>query len=150
MKKLFFDIVDSLLTGLTLQALLLFIWFSLVAGLVAAIVDLVQFFRYSAAFPDGDFSPVATAGAAAVLMFGFSLWGAIAIHRKKRRLTALRLGVSTAMAFLLAFLPRPAIGTGVRTDLFAFLGGLGALGVVLLIVTDPGSRQDGSDADERV
>jgi hypothetical protein len=138
MKKLLSDIGDFMFTGIAVQALVLFLCFSLVVGFFSFIVDFVQFSRYRAVFPGDDFSLVAVSGVLGVLMFVFSLLGALAVRAVKRRRVAVFLGVSTACAFVIAFLPRVPLGTALQPDLFIYLGGLGTLAVVMLVVSDPG------------
>jgi hypothetical protein len=137
MKQLLYDIGDSVLLGFALQALVLYLWFSLVVGFFASLVDLTQFFRYSAAFPGDDFSMVAVAGVLGVSMFVFSLLAALAVRRGSHRRVMVFLGVSTLCAFAIAFIPRVPLGTGKDPSLFHYLGGLGTLGVIMLAITDP-------------
>jgi hypothetical protein len=138
MKQLLFEIGDSILVGIAVKTLLMFMWFSLVVGFFASFVDLTQFFRYSAAFPGDDFSLVAVAGALGILMFVFSLLAALAVRKSSRRRVMFFLGLSTLCAFAIAFIPRVPLGTGKDPSLFHYLGGLGTLGVIMLAITDPG------------
>lgn len=138
MKQLLFDIGDSIFLGIAVQTLVLFLWFSLVVGFFASLVDIVQFFRYSAAFPGDDFSLVLVAGCIGVLMFVCSLMGALSVRRGSKGRVAFFLGVSTVCAYVLAFIPRVPLGTGKDPSLFLYLGGLGTLGVIMLAITDPG------------
>lgn len=150
MKQLLFDIGDSIILGIAVQALVLYLWFSLVVGFFASLVDLVQFFRYSSAFPGEDFSLVLLAGVLCVLMFVCSLLGALAVRKGSRRRLMIFLGVSTLCAFAVAFIPRVPLGTGKDPSLFTYLGGLGTLGVVMLAIFDPGrdpSRNPGTGRD---
>lgn len=150
MKQLLFDIGDSVLLGFAVQALVLYLWFSLVVGFFASFVDLTEFFRYSAAFPGEDYSLVLLAGVLGVLMFLFSLLGALAVRKGSRRRVMVFLGISTLCAYAVAFIPRVPIGTGKDPSLFTYLGGLGTLGVVMLALTDPGrdpSRNPGTGHD---
>jgi len=124
--------------GIAVQALVLYLWFSLVVGFFASLVDLVQFFRYSSAFPGEDFSLVLVAGVLGVLMFVFSLLGALAVRKGSRGRVMVFLGVSTLCAFAVAFIPRVPLGTALQPDLFAYIGGLGTLGVVMLAISEFG------------
>lgn len=138
MKQLLYDIGDSILLGFAVQALVLYMWFSLVVGFFASLVDLIQFFRYSAAYPGDDFSLVLLAGILGVLMFVCSLLGALAVRKGSHRRVMIFLVVSTLCAYAVAFIPRVPLGTGKDPSLFHYLGGLGTLGVVMLAITDPG------------
>jgi len=119
-----------------MHSLVMFLWLSLVVGFFASLVDLVQFFRYSSAFPSENFSLVLVAGILGVLMFVFSLLGALAVRRGSRVRLQVCLGVSTVCAFAIGFLPRVPLGTALRPDLFAYIGGLGTLGMVMLALSD--------------
>jgi hypothetical protein len=138
MKQTLFDIGDSILLGIAVQALVLYLWFSMVVGFFASFVDLTQFFRYSSAFPGEDYSLVLLAGILCVLVFVCSLLGALAVRKGSRRRLMVFLGVSTLCAYAVAFIPRVPIGTGKDPALFTYLGGLGTLGMVMLAITDPG------------
>lgn len=138
MKQLLFDIGDSILLGFAVQSLLLFLWFSVVAAFFASVVDLVQFFRYSAAFPGDDFSLVLVSGCLCVAMLVFSLLGALAVRSGSLARVILHLCISTVCAFAVAFIPRLPVGTGKDPSLFTYLGGLGTLAIVMLSVAGPG------------
>lgn len=120
-----------------IHALLMYMWFSLVAGVVAVIVDLTQYFRYSAAFPDDDFTLVAVAGALGVVMTCFSLLGTLALRKRLTGRLALFLAISSVCALAISFIPRVPVGTALKPDLFAYIGGIGALGVILLYIAAP-------------
>ncbi len=137
MRRVMWDIWDTVIGSIMIQALLMYMWFSLVVGVVAVNVDLTQFFRYSAAFPEDDFTLVAVAGCLGVLMTGFSLLGALALRKRRQGRFTLFLSISTACAFAIAFIPRVPLGTALKPDLFAYIGGIGALGVILLSITAP-------------
>ncbi len=138
MKQLLFDIGDSVLLGFAVHALVLYMWFSVVVGFFASLVDLTQFFRYSSAFPGDDFSLVLIAGILSLLMLVCSLLAAMAVRKGSHRRVMVFLGVSTLCAYAVAFIPRMPLGTGKDPSLFTYLGGMGTLGVVMLAITDPG------------
>jgi len=140
MKQLLFDIGDSIILGFAVQSLVLFLWFAMVVGFFASLVDLVQFFRYHSAFPGEDYSLVLVAGILGALMLLFSLLGALAVRRGSCRRVMVFLGVSTLCAFAVAFIPRSPVGTGKDPSLFTYIGGLGTLGVVMLAISGPGRR----------
>lgn len=140
MKQLLFDIGDSIFLGIAVQSLLLFLWFSVVVGFFASIVDLVQYFRYSAAFPGDDYSLVLVSGCLCALMLVFSLLGALAVRRGSMPRVRLHLCISTVCAFAVAFVPRLPVGTGRDPSLFTYLGGLGTLASVMLAVSDTGRK----------
>jgi len=140
MKQLLFDIGDSIILGVAVQTLVLFLWFAMVVGFFASLVDLVQYFRYDSAFPGEDYSLVLVAGCLGALMLLSSLLGALAVRRGSCRRVMVFLGVSTLCAFAVAFIPRAPIGTGRDPSLFTYIGGLGTLGVVMLAISGSGRR----------
>jgi hypothetical protein len=141
-KGILADAAEFLWAGLLMHTILPFLWFSMVAGLVAALVDLVQFFRYGRAFPGESFAGTAAAGISGAAMFGASLLCVLRMRRSGPRETPFWLGLSSAFALVLAFLPRPEIGTAGGGEVFAYIGGLGLLATVLLIL-HPGETPAG-------
>jgi len=127
---------DTLFAGivrrLTVTSAATFVMASAVAGLFAGAADTVQYFRYSRGFPETDFTMNLVAGIAAFLMLAFSVRTAVGLHRHNTGIVLRCMTASTAAAFLIAFLPRPPIGSAVRPDLFIYLGGLGALATILI------------------
>lgn len=138
-KRILAEAAEFLWAGLLVHTIVPFLWFSMVAGLVAAVVDLVQFSRYSRAFPGESFAGNAGAGIAGAAMFGASLMCILRMRRKGPAETPFWLGLSSAFALVLAFLPRPGIGTAGGGDVFAYIGGLGLLAMTLLILRPGGS-----------
>jgi cellobiose-specific phosphotransferase system component IIC len=126
-----YSIFAAVVRKLTVTSAAAFVMTSAVAGLFAGIADTVQYFRYSRGFPETDFTMNLVAGIAAFLMLAFSAGTAVGLHRHCRKTVLGCMMVSTAAAFLMAFLPRPAVGSAVRLDLFIYLGGLGILATVL-------------------
>lgn len=133
------EAAEFLWAGFLVHTIVPFLWFSMVAGIVAAVVDLVQFFRYSRAFPGESFTGTAVAGTMGAAMFGTSLLCVLRIGRTRE--ASVLLGISSAFAFALAFLPRPGIGTADGGEIFAYIGGLGLLAAALLALR-PGEAQD--------
>jgi cellobiose-specific phosphotransferase system component IIC len=123
-----YSIFAAVVRKLTVTSAVAFVMTSAVAGLFAGIADTVQ---YSRGFPETDFTMNLVAGIAAFLMLAFSAGTAVGLHRHCRKSVLGCMMVSTAAAFLMAFLPRPAVGSAVRLDLFIYLGGLGILATVL-------------------
>jgi cellobiose-specific phosphotransferase system component IIC len=123
-----YSIFAAVVRKLTVTSAVAFVMTSAVAGLFAGIADTVQ---YSRGFPETDFTMNLVAGIAAFLMLAFSAGTAVGLHRHCRKTVLGCMMVSTAAAFLMAFLPRPAVGSAVRLDLFIYLGGLGILATVL-------------------
>lgn len=138
MKTILWDIWDTAIGGIMVNALLMYMWFSIVAGVVAVTVDVTQYFRYSQAFPADDFTLVAVAGAFGLLMTLFSLLGGLALRKRRIGRFTLFLGISAACAFAIAFIPRVRLGTALKPDLFSYIGGIGVLGILLLLITAPG------------
>lgn len=116
-----------------------FLWASGVVGFFAGIADFVQYFRYRKGFPDSDFTMNLLAGIAAFLMCAFSASSVLRFHKELRRSPLASIAVSSGMAFILAFMPRPLIGSAVSLDLFVYLGGLGSAVLLFLYSSAPSS-----------
>lgn len=130
-------VLAEIIARITVSMVSLFLWASAVAGFFTGITDVVQYFRYSRGFPEGNFTMNLLAGIAAFLMFSFSLRAAIGLHRNRSYSPSGSIAISSVMAFVLAFLPRAAIGSAVRPDLFIYLGGLGLLASFFAFISTP-------------
>ncbi len=113
----------------------MFLWASAVAGFFTGIADVIQYSRYRTGFPETDYAMNLVAGIAAFLMCTFSITSVIRFHQESRRLPQSWIVVSSTMAFVLAFLPRPVIGSAISQDLFIYLGGLGFLASLFLYIS---------------
>lgn len=113
----------------------MFLWVSAVVGFFAGIADVVQYFRYRNGFPGSGFTMNLVAGIAALLMCAFSIGSIIKFHKDFKRLPLSLVMISSAMAFVLAYLPRSPIGSAVNQDLFVYLGGLGLLASLFLYIS---------------
>ncbi|MCK5785731.1 MAG: hypothetical protein KAH54_04125 [Candidatus Sabulitectum sp.] len=114
------------------------------AGFFTGIADVVQYLRYSSGFPENNYTINLLAGIAALLMFSSSLSAVIKLYKKRSKKLSVHLAVSSAMAFVLGFMPRTAIGSAVRLDLFIYLGGLGVLALLLVSISAPPDTPDDS------
>ena len=131
MNKVLAEIVDRL----TVSTVSLFLWVSAVVGFFTGIADVIQYFRYSKGFPESSFTMNLLAAIASLLMFILASGTIIRLRRKSGSRLMSLLAASSAMAFVLAFLPRPPIGSAIRPDLFIYLGGLGALASLLVYLS---------------
>jgi len=132
-----YGIFIAAIKKLTVTSAAAFVMASAVAGLFAGIADTVLYFRYSRGFPGTDFTMNIVAGIAAFLMLAFSVRTAVGLHRHNTKIVLRFMIAATAAAFLMAFLPRPPIGSAVRLDLFTYLGGLGTLATILFGLSVP-------------
>lgn|GEM_PF-2243558 len=128
---------------LAVRTAVMFLWLSGIAGFFAGTADIVQYFRYSSEFPESSFVMNLIAGIAAFLMFASSLAATVGAGKLNILLFKCLMLVSSAMAFTLALLPRPAIGSALRPDLFMYLGGLGVLATALSFASATGSQEQG-------
>ncbi|MCK5133304.1 MAG: hypothetical protein KAR40_14275 [Candidatus Sabulitectum sp.] len=131
MNKVLTEIADRL----TVSTVSLFLWVSVVVGFFTGITDVIQYFRYSKGFPESSFTTNLLAAIASLLMFILASVTIIRLRRKSGGKLMSLVAASSAMAFLLAFLPRPPIGSAVRPDLFIYLGGLGTLASLLVYLS---------------
>ena len=120
----------------------LFLWISVVVGFFTGITDAVQYFRYSSAFPGDSFTMNLLAGIAAFFMCAFSVGAIVKLRKNNKGPVQISIAVSTAMAFVPAYLPRAAIGSAVRPDLFVYLGGLGVVALFLFSISAPPDTPD--------
>ncbi|MCD4709136.1 MAG: hypothetical protein K8S62_15545 [Candidatus Sabulitectum sp.] len=133
MRKVLAEIIGRIIVS----TVSLFLWASAVVGFFTGITDFVQYFRYSCGFPESSFTMNLLAGIAAFLMFGFSLKAVMGFRRNSSYPLSGSMLLSSAMAFVLAFLPRPCIGSAIRPDLFIYLGGLGVLASLSVYLSTP-------------
>ena len=126
----------------SVSAVSLFLWISVVVGFFTGITDVVQYFRYSKGFPHDSFTMNLLAGIAAFLMLAFSVVTIVKLRKKSRGMVQISISASTAMAFVTAYLPRAAIGSAVRPDLFIYLGGLGIMALFLFSISAPPDTPD--------
>lgn len=134
-------VLAEIIRRITVSTVSLFLWTSGIVGFFAGIADIVQYFRYSGAFPESDFTINLLAGLAAFLMPGSSVRAIVLLRGKRNHLWS-SIVISSAMAFVLAFLPRPGIGSAVHPDLFIYMGGLGILALFLVSISDPPDTPD--------
>ncbi|MCK5035151.1 MAG: hypothetical protein KAS73_04595 [Candidatus Sabulitectum sp.] len=121
---------------ISVSAVSLFLWISIVVGFFTGLTDVTQYFRYSKGFPDHSFTMNLLAGIAALLMLVFSVVAIVKLRKNSRGMVQISIAVSTAMGFVPAYLPRAAIGSAIRQDLFVYLGGLGIMTLFFLFLSD--------------
>ena len=107
----------------------------MVVGFFTGVTDVVQYFRYSSGFPGDSFTMNLLAGIAAFLMCAFSVGAIVKLRKNSQGMVQISIAVSTAMAFVPAYLPRAAIGSAIRQDLFVYLGGLGIVALLLFSIS---------------
>ncbi len=110
----------------------LFLWISVVVGFFAGITDMVQYHRYSSKFPNINFTINLFAGIGCFLIMLFSIKAFINLRKKTLKPLKTTIGISSVLIFLIAFMPRPEIGSAIRPDLFSYIGGLGLLSYFLI------------------
>lgn len=135
------------LVGGAARALVTFLFACSLCGLVGGIVDFVQYGRYVSSGYAADLSPVLVCGMACLILSASTVGSGVALLRRRSRMMGAALSLTaSAMAFLVAFLPRPAIGTAYASgrDLFLALGAMAAVATAIIWVLWPQAPEGSS------